>query len=72
MFQQFQVSVGMSTKATVTGMNPSTTYECTIHAVTMLDGPASNPVTVTTLSGMYVYIIILHQMYSYVYILYIH
>ena len=44
----------MSTRATVTGMNPSTTYECTIHAVTSLDGPASNPITVTTLSGMYV------------------
>ena len=53
-FQQFQVGVGMSTRATVTGMNPSTTYECTIHAVTSLDGPASNPVTVTTLSGIYV------------------
>ena len=54
MFQQFQVDVGMSTIGTITGMNPSTTYECTIHAVTSLDGPASNPVTVTTLSGMYV------------------
>ena len=53
-FQQFQVSVGMNTRATVTGMNQSTTYECTIHAVTSLDGPASDPVTVTTLSGMYV------------------
>ena len=60
-FQQFQVSVGMSTRATVTGMSQSTTYECTIHAVTSLDGPASNPVTVTTLSGTYVatYIIVI-------------
>ena len=37
-------------------MNQLTTYECTIHAVTMLGGPASNPVTVTTHSGMYVHI----------------
>ena len=53
-FQQFQVGVGMSTRATIAGMNPSTAYECTVHAVTSLDGPASNPITVTTLSGMYV------------------
>ena len=53
-FQQFQVGVGMSTRATITEMNPSTTYECTVHAVTSLDGPASNAITVTTLSGMYV------------------
>ena len=46
----------MSTRATITAMNPSTTYECTVHAVTMLDGPASNSVTVTTHSGMYVHI----------------
>ena len=37
-------------------MNQSTTYECTIHAVAMLGGPASNPVTVTTYSGTYVHI----------------
>ena len=54
-FQQFQDGVGMSTRATITGMNPSTTYECTVHAVTSLDGPASDPIRVTTLSGMYVH-----------------
>ena len=37
-------------------MNQSTTYECTIHAMTVLGGPASNPITVTTYSGMYVHI----------------
>ena len=35
-------------------MNPSTTYDCTIHAATTLDGPASDPITVTTHSGTYV------------------
>ena len=42
-------------------MNRSTTYECTIHAVTMLDGQASNPITVTTDPGTFVYIIILYM-----------
>ena len=54
-FQQFQVDVGMGTRVTITGMNHSTTYECTVHAVTMLDGPASNPITITTDPGTYVY-----------------
>ena len=59
---QFQVSiVGTNTRETVTGMNSSTTYECTIYAVTVLDGPASNPVTVITDPGMYEYICIMHM-----------
>ena len=53
MFQQFQVDIaGMSTIGTITGLNPLTTYECTIHAVTALDGPTSDPITVTTDPGM--------------------
>ena len=43
----------MSTSGTIAGLDPSTTYECTIHAVTILDGPASDPITVTTDPGMY-------------------
>ena len=43
---------GTSTSGTITGMSPLTTYECTIHAVTVLDGPASYPITVTTHTGM--------------------
>ena len=55
---QFQVSiVGTNTRGTITGMNSSTTYECTIYAVTVLDGPASYPVTVITDPGMYVYVL---------------
>ena len=64
-FQQFQVGAGMNTRATITGMNQSTTYECTVHAVTSLDGPASNPVTVTTLSGVYVAMYMIVTLYNY-------
>ena len=42
----------MSTREMITGLNPLTTYECTIHAVTVLDGPSSDPITVTTDPGM--------------------
>ena len=41
----------------ITGMNPLTTYECTIHVVTMLDGPASDPITVTTNPGKFLCIV---------------
>ena len=53
MFQQFQVNVnGTNTNGTVIGMYPSTTYVCTIHAITKLDGPVSDPIAVTTKTGM--------------------
>ena len=53
MLQEFQVNAtGTSTRGTITGLNPSTTYECRIHAVTLVDGLASDPVAVTTLTGM--------------------
>ena len=42
----------MSTSGTIAGLDPLTTYECTIHAVTVLGGPASDPITVTTDPGM--------------------
>ena len=50
---QIQIHVaGSNTRGTITRMHPSTTYNCTIYAVTEVDGPASNPITVTTLAGM--------------------
>jgi len=33
---------------TVTGLTPYTSYTCTLHAVTVSDGPNSDPVIVTT------------------------
>ena len=68
MFQQFQVNVtGTSTTGIITGLNPSTTYECTVYAVTILDGPASDPITVTTLTGTYALVCI----HLYLYCMYI-
>ena len=59
----------MNTRGTIAGLYPMTTYECTIHAVTLLDGPASDPITATTDPGMctwiwiYIYIHIYLCMY---------
>ena len=45
----FQASVnGTVTMGRVSGLNPFTNYTCTVHAVTVSNGPMSNPVTVTT------------------------
>ena len=45
----FQDSVnGTVTMGRVSGLNPFTNYTCTVHAVTVSNGPMSNPVTVTT------------------------
>ena len=54
----------MNTRGTIAGLYPLTTYECTIHAVTLLDGPASDPITATTDPGMCTWIWI----YIYIYI----
>ena len=63
---------GTSTWGTITGMNSLSTYECTIHAVTVLDGPTSYSVTVTTHTGMFVCTqISLVCSYVYMYIRYI-
>ena len=35
----------------VSGLNPFTNYSCTVHAVTVSDGPVSNPATVATLEA---------------------
>ena len=32
----------------VSGLNPFTNYTCTVHAVTVSNGPMSNSTTVTT------------------------
>ena len=32
----------------VTGLSPFTDYSCTIHAVTVVDGPVSDPVIART------------------------
>ena len=37
--------------ATITGLIPFTSYSCTLHAVTVFDGPPSDPVAVTTLEA---------------------
>ena len=45
----FQVNVsGESTMETIHGLTPFTTYSCTLHVVTLSDGPLSDPITVTT------------------------
>ena len=33
---------------TLDNLRPFTSYTCTIHAVTVSDGPLSDPITVTT------------------------
>ena len=35
----------------VSGLNAFTNYSCTVHAVTVSDGPVSNPATVATLEA---------------------
>ena len=48
----FQASVsGDVTMATVLGLNAFTTYSCTVRAVTVLDGPESDPESVITLEA---------------------
>ena len=36
------------TMGRVSGLNPFTNYTCTVHAVTVSNGPTSNPTTVAT------------------------
>ena len=40
-----------ATMGTVTGLSPFTVYSCTIFAVTVADGPVSDPLVVTTAEG---------------------
>ena len=47
LFQTTSVS-GDVTMATITGLDPYTNYSCTVHAVTVSDGPQSDPAAVTT------------------------
>ena len=49
----FQANVsGDVTMTTVLGLNAFTTYSCTVRAVTVLDGPESDPATsITTLEA---------------------
>ena len=48
----FQTSVnGNVTMVTITGLNPFTNYSCTVHAVTISDGPQSDLAAVTTLEA---------------------
>ena len=45
----FQINVhSTSTMKTLDDLRPFTSYTCTIHAVTVSDGPLSNPLTVMT------------------------
>ena len=47
-----QVNVtGDATMGTVTGFSPFTVYSCTIFAVTVADGPESDPLVVRTAEG---------------------
>ena len=40
---------------TISNLTPFTNYNCTLHAVTVSDGPLSDPITVTTAEqGTYV------------------
>ena len=51
-----QVNVtGANTMETISDLTPFTSYNCTLHAVTVSDGPLSDPITVTTAEqGTYV------------------
>ena len=45
----FQINVtDTNTMETLDGLRPYTSYNCTLHAVTVSDGPLSDPITVTT------------------------
>ena len=45
----FQIDItSTSTMETLDNLRPFTSYTCTIHAVTVSDGPLSDPITVTT------------------------
>ena len=45
----FQVNVSsIYTVKTLDNLKPFTNYTCTLHAVTISDGPLSDPITVTT------------------------
>ena len=45
----FQVNVtGADTMKLLDKLKPFTSYNCTLHAVTVSDGPLSDPITVTT------------------------
>ena len=45
----FQVNVSSTyTVKTLDDLRPFTSYTCTLHAVTISDGPLSDPITVTT------------------------
>ena len=47
--ENFQVNItSTATMGTVTGLSPFTEYSCTIHAVSVADGPVSDPAVVTT------------------------
>ena len=40
--------IGINTMETISNLTPFTSYNCTLHAVTVSDGPLSDPITVTT------------------------
>ena len=45
----FQVNVSsVIATETLDNLRPFTSYTCTLHAVTVSDGPLSDPITVTT------------------------
>ena len=47
--------IGINTMETISNLTPFTSYNCTLHAVTVSDGPLSDPITVTTAEhGTYV------------------
>ena len=47
---------GSANSAIVTGLLGHTTYSCTIYGYSQINGPVSNPLSVTTLQGgMYVH-----------------
>ena len=49
MYIVFQVNVSsVITVETFDNLRPFTSYTCTIHAVTVSDGPLRDPITVTT------------------------
>ena len=44
----YAILVTCITETVVTGLTPFTTYICTVHAVTVSDGPKVDPMNVTT------------------------